>query len=613
MLSIRLKLLLILLFLVTLTISVVAVIMGVRIREERSVHILDMVSSAAHQRAREADVTLESYKQQLDLFLLSLLDETLDETRKDESLKRLFGRFNDILSVTFSDSDGNEQVTVYNEDKLNEVGVEKTDLVRNRKRQAMRFLKEDEIILKNSTLSLTLPSFTMAYQVMIGPDRHTLSADIHLHKLLGLVGRTNSFETFLVDAQGALIAHPVMGYILKGQRFSNIPVVRAYLEGRELSGPLEYEMSGVSYLGMYAPAKVGRLGVIVQAPKAVAYLGVGPLIRTLLVVSLALLVFSSLVGLVWSMRMTRPIQNLMEMTSLVSNGDFSAHLNARRRDEIGFLIASFNGMASALRMREERLNSAHSAGLRSERMAAFEQLAADIVHEVKNSLAGILTHVQLALKKGAPEGLLKTGLLTIEKEAKECENVIEKLMRFARQEHVEFLPTDMNQVIDETLSLIEPVLVNHGTIIEKTLAYPLPKINGNGNQLMQVLMNLMINAQQAMADGGRLKIVTLHEADRVKLLISDTGHGIPKEMQQKVFEPFFTTKPLGKGMGLSVAHGMIEGHGGHIRVESQEGEGATFILTFPVLEGASNGLEEALSHERLEYGGENNRSDPQNT
>ncbi len=617
MLSIRLKLLLTLLFLVTLTVSVVATIMGIRMREDRSDHLFAMTSSAAHQKAKAADVLLESYKQQMDLFLMSLLDETLDEIKKDALRKRFFSHSKDILSVTLSDRDGNEQVTVYNEDKLHEVGIEKTDFLKNRRRETVRFIKEGEIILRNSTLSLALPSFTMAYQVKIGTDRHVLSADIHLHKLLGLVGTKENIETFLVDAQGMLIAHSVMEYILKGQDFSDEPVVRAYREGRGLSGLLEYDRSGVPYLGLYARSERGLFGVVVQTPKTVSYGGTVPLIRTLLMASFGLLIFSLFIGFVWSMRITRPIQSLIEMTSLVSSGDFDVHLHPRRKDEIGLLVASFNGMTSQLKMREEKLRSAQSVLLRSERMAAFEQLAADVVNEVKNPVEGILVHVRLALQKDVEDGLLKTGLVMIEREAKACEDIIGKLIKFASQEPIEFSPVDLNQVVDDTLSLMGHVLVNHGTIIEKTLAHPLGKINGDRNHLMQVLMNLMVNAQQAMADGGgMLKIVTLQSEDNVGLLISDTGNGIPKEIHQKIFEPFFTTKPVGKGMGLAVAYGIIKGHGGHIRVESKEGEGTTFILTFPVLEEVEEApkiLEATLSHETPEYGGESNRSDPKNT
>ncbi|HEY5600071.1 MAG TPA: ATP-binding protein, partial [Candidatus Manganitrophaceae bacterium] len=219
-----------------------------------------------------------------------------------------------------------------------------------------------------------------------------------------------------------------------------------------------------------------------------------------------------------------------------------------------------------------------------EKMAAFGQLGAGIAHEVKNPLAGILGYAQLALRKVDKESPLFKQLEIIEKETKRCKGIIENLMKFARQEKTEFAPTDINQVVEDAVAIVDHQLTINRVKIEKILYPDLPKIKGNGNQLQQVLMNLMINAQQAMPEGGQVKVSTARVNGQAELRVADNGPGIPEEIRQKIFEPFFTTKPVGKGtgLGLSVSYGIVKDHGGQIGVESEVGKGTTFILTLPL-------------------------------
>ena len=170
-------------------------------------------------------------------------------------------------------------------------------------------------------------------------------------------------------------------------------------------------------------------------------------------------------------------------------------------------------------------------------------------------------------------------------------------MKFARPEKVAYEPVMVNRVVEDTKALLDHQLGIHQVQLEAKLATDLPPITGNANQLQQVLMNLVINAQQAL-DGqrGTVRIVTsLSSPDRVEIRVSDTGPGIPKEIQEKLFEPFFTTKPAGKGtgLGLSVTYGIIRDHKGEIRVESEPGEGADFIIRFPVADTVDAAVPEA--------------------
>jgi signal transduction histidine kinase len=171
------------------------------------------------------------------------------------------------------------------------------------------------------------------------------------------------------------------------------------------------------------------------------------------------------------------------------------------------------------------------------------------------------------------------------KETKRCKLIIDNLLKFARQEKVEHSPLEVNAVVEDAVSIVDHQMGLSQVRLEKELSPALPTVIGNGNQIEQVLINMMINAQQAM-DGapGSIRIWTaLSETGEVEIRIKDSGPGIPKEIQAKIFEPFFTTKGVGKGtgLGLSVSYGIIKDHKGDIRLESEPGLGTEFIITLP--------------------------------
>lgn len=585
--TIRLKLLLTMLLVVTAAVSVMTLTIVTLFQKDKTTYIFDLTSVVALNMAEEANTTLLNYSEQLNVVAHSLLAGEIPEAQREEFVKKLFDNFEDFISVTLYDAQGEERITIYDAAKLEEAGVDKETLSRDRKERLRPLLqlKPQEVYLRNSTISAKLPSFTMAfsYRESADADPFILAAEIHLKKLLGLGGKSKVFDTFLVDSQGTLLSHPKVEDVLRRRSVADIPVVKAFMQGKTLAGTLEYPIAGKDFLGAYARIDFGRLGAIVQIPKGIAYLTAKELVNTLMAVALGVLCFSAVVSLFWSQGMTRPIQKLSEATRAVATGDFNVHVNVKSQDEIGLLAASFNKMASELKTREDALKSAQVALIQSEKMAAFGQLGAGIAHEVKNPLAGILGYAQLALRKVEKDSPLAKQLEIIEKETKRCKNIIENLMKFARQEKAEFAPIEVNQVIEDAVAIVDHQLTINRVKIEKELTAGLPKIHGNGNQLQQVLMNLMINAQQAMAEGGKVRVSTRQVEGLIELRIADTGPGIPPEIQQKIFEPFFTTKPVGKGtgLGLSVSYGIIKDHGGQIRLESEVGKGTTFILTFP--------------------------------
>lgn len=582
---IRLKLLFTMLLVVTIAVSVITVTMGTIFKKDKTTYVLDLTSTMALHIAEETETTLQFYQEQLRVFSRLLLAEEILEAKREEWIRQFFSDYQDFLSVSLSDQAGKERIVVYDTAKFSEVGLDKEEVEKHRRPVSIGKLKMGEILVRNSNLSPKLPSFTMTFPMIYKGESLILSAEIYLRKLLRLGHKPKGFEVFWVDREGNLLKTPHLGSGPKVENVLMIPMVGAFLEGKTLAGAMEYSLSGHPYLGAYAPVESGHLGVMVQAPQEVAYLTARELIETLVLVSLGVLVFSAVVSFILARSITRPIQKLAQVIPAVAAGNFDVYLEVKSRDEIGFLAVSMNQMADELKKREDRLKLASAALLQSEKMAAFGQLATGVAHELRNPLAGVLGYAQLALKKVGQEGPIRAQLSIIEGGVKRCLSIIERLMKFARQEKVDFSAIDLNLLVEETITLVAHLMVSNGVVIEKALSSPLPKMNGNANQIMQVVMNLMMNAQQAMPEGGVIKVATLFKEDHIEFLVADSGTGIPKDLHQKIFEPFFTTKQAGKGtgMGLSVSYGIVQEHQGKIHVESEVGQGTTFTVTFPIL------------------------------
>ncbi len=195
-------------------------------------------------------------------------------------------------------------------------------------------------------------------------------------------------------------------------------------------------------------------------------------------------------------------------------------------------------------------------------------------------MAGILGYVQLSLRKLEPESALHNNLKIVEKETKRCRTIIDNLLKFTRQEKVAQEPTDVNQVAEDTAMLVDHQLGMHRIRLEKALAEGLPRIVGNANQLQQVLLNIILNAEQAMeGNPGTVRIETEGKDGMVEIRVRDTGPGIPKEIQAGSSSPSSRRSPRGRdGAGLSVSYGIVKDHKGDIIVDSEPGKGACFIL-----------------------------------
>jgi two-component system NtrC family sensor kinase len=237
---------------------------------------------------------------------------------------------------------------------------------------------------------------------------------------------------------------------------------------------------------------------------------------------------------------------------------------------------------------EKELQDTQVRLLQSEKMASLGSLAAGVAHEINNPLGGILIYSSLLMEDfEASKDPRVQDLQKIVEEATRCKEIVKSLLEFGRQTDSRFEPIDINKAILDGLFFLEKQVLFHDIKIIKRLDQTLPFIEGDANQIKQVFMNMMVNAAEAMSEGGgAFTITTGSSSDRSSIFISfqDEGTGIPAEIQSKIFDPFFTTKGVGKGtgLGLSTSYGIIQSHHGNIDVTSSHGEGTTFTIYLPI-------------------------------
>jgi PAS domain S-box-containing protein len=251
-------------------------------------------------------------------------------------------------------------------------------------------------------------------------------------------------------------------------------------------------------------------------------------------------------------------------------------LVSKSGERIGRLLL-FDDVTQRERMEEQMTQT--------EKLTSLGLLAAGVAHEVNTPLAVISNYIQM-LAKQMPEGDPRQGLIDkIVKQTFRASEIVNNLLNFSRTGSAEPANVDLNQVVEETLSLVaHPLKTSHIQVV-KQLGDPLPAVRGSANKLQQVFLNLFLNARDAMPSGGLLEIRTGAHNGSVEVEIADTGAGIPRELINRIFDPFFTTKAnsRGTGLGLSVSYGIIKEHAGKIDVRSTPGKGTSFHVEFPAV------------------------------
>jgi two-component system NtrC family sensor kinase len=333
------------------------------------------------------------------------------------------------------------------------------------------------------------------------------------------------------------------------------------------------------------------------------------------VVSLTFIVIASLsVGLFVHRMVYLPLRDLEIGAQRLSAGNLDQPIPVRSSDEFGKLASLFNGMTSALRNSREQLRDwahtleqrveertqelrrAQAETARGEKLASVGLLASGVAHELNNPLTGILTFSHLLRQNMPDKSQDADDMDLVIRETKRCAAIIKRLLDFAREKQPEKKFTDLNQVIEDTVRIVERPAHLRNIDVMLDLDRTLPPIWIDADQIKQVVMNMLVNAQHAVEEKGSITVRTCRSRDprlpaqasgpmsMVAVSIIDTGCGIPEENLKRIFDPFFTSKAVGKGtgLGLSVSHGIIEAHGGLIEVESKVDEGSTFRVFLPL-------------------------------
>jgi two-component system NtrC family sensor kinase len=310
-------------------------------------------------------------------------------------------------------------------------------------------------------------------------------------------------------------------------------------------------------------------------------------------------------------QLVRPIAKLAEGVDRVKAGELKEPVDIYGSGEVADLAHAFNDMEAALldirrqrqallenlenqvRERTAALEKAQERMLHTEKMSSLGRLAASIAHEINNPLAGILTYAKLlvrTLEQGTPDEAARQKLIRslklVEQETRRCTAIVRGLLDFARERPIESTEFDLNAAVAEALGLLRHQIELQNVTLEVDSG-TLPPVQADFGQIRQALLNILINGCDAMPGGGTLRVSTRAAGGSVEVRIEDTGTGIPPENLKKVFDPFFTTKTKGTGLGLSVVYGIVERHGGSLRLDSTVGKGTVMTLALPVAETAA--------------------------
>jgi hypothetical protein len=303
--------------------------------------------------------------------------------------------------------------------------------------------------------------------------------------------------------------------------------------------------------------------------------------------------------------LVKPIERLITFTGQISEGEFQSRSIINEKNEIGKLSLSLNQMAerlsedkkkieeyiASLEKTNQRLKDAQEEVLRSEKLASLGKLSTGIAHEIGNPLGVIRGYIGMLLKEEEIRKEIRDYFRRMEIEIDRIDRIMRELLDYSRTSPAEFSRVDVNQVIMASLSLTSLQKSTQDIKVNLVLDDHLPPVLANGQQLLQVMVNIVLNARDALPKGGEITISTHQSGGNISIEIRDNGMGIREEDVPKIFDPFYTTKGPGEGTGLGLAISLriIESFRGKIKVVSNPGRGTTFTILLPAIKGGRNG------------------------
>lgn len=439
-----------------------------------------------------------------------------------------------------------------------------------------------DIYLQNSSFEPDMALLTLAFRVPTASEsRELVVVDFRHQRLLRIFGRSRVQEVYLVDERGAVLAHPEPSAVVARRDLSMHPLVRRALASQVGQGVSEYEdLDGEAFLGGYGRVELARAWVVTQVPKRDALRASRELVWRSSLLAVAVLLGGFIVTVFFSRQFTAPIRRLRAAAGAIGEGNFDLRIDVSSADELGDLATSLEQMARTLGQSQKAL-------LRMERQAVFGELGAGMTHEVRNPITTIVGFAQLARRNLGDPNKAKELLALIESEGLRCRDILSNFLTVARTGGQQRTRIDVRVFIEECARLLKHKLQLHTIALRVEQGQGVPCVSGNEATLKQVVLNLAINAQQAIGEQGVVILRTArNSAGEAVVEVQDDGPGIPEDLHDKIFEPFFTTKQEqeGTGLGLAISANILQAHHGRLEVESPSSGGAIIRLLLPPYE-----------------------------
>jgi signal transduction histidine kinase len=460
--------------------------------------------------------------------------------------------------------------------------------------------------------------FTLAAPIL-DPEGRSLGvvvAKVGTQAILSMVikvalGQTG--ECYLVDTRGTFLAHNdpkkiLVQNIARSGSFKNI-------FGDERKGGTYTDYRGIAVLGASRRVPGTEWFLVVEQDRDEAFAGLYRLRRYIYAATLCSVAGALALAWLFASYVVGPIQRLGEAAEALRRGEFRPEMVATERsDELGALYAAFGGMArqleahrnrlertvdqrdAELKEADEKLKITAEAAARSQRLAALGRLAAGVTHEIRTPLASLKLFLQSAREEIEISPEYEDDYRIAMDQVLRIEATINRFLDFARPREPILTPVAIEPLIREALLVVHPRANQQEVLIATEIASGLPPVRGDRRQLSEALLNLMVNALDAMNKGDTLSILA-SPGERefrgrlgrcVRIDVRDTGSGIAPENLPKLFDPFFTTRQSGTGLGLSIVYATVASHGGEVTVASAPGRGATFTVFLPA--GTESGM-----------------------
>lgn len=433
-------------------------------------------------------------------------------------------------------------------------------------------------------IALPIKKYNLVEGVLVGEIDLKTIWDLVDHITIGKTG-----NAFLVSSDGSVIAHPEKQRVLQKESIAGYDFFEKLKDGEE--GITFFESQGKQMVGAYVPIPELKWGVVIQQSETEAFeLARKMRDRVLVLVGLtALLALGLAIGSV--KRITNPIEVLVKGVRQFAKGDLTHRIQIKRQDELAELAQEFNAMSESLDLNQKKLR-------RMERLAALSRFASLVSHEIRNPLNAMNINMQilrrLVTQADSPPDKKIKYLNIISSEINRMNSLVSNFLAITRPPELNLIRVDIHQILEEIIIIQEGHAKSTGIEVErKYIAEPVLGMFDH-NQLKQVFHNIVLNAFEAMPNGGVLKISTsiLNNSEgsprqgmqkrNIIIQFKDTGEGIPMQKLNDIFEFYYTTKKTGTGLGLAIAKQIIEGHKGKIWLNSTLGKGTTVFIELPL-------------------------------